>query len=117
MSFSTTDTFLLDDFYNSPFLFLGFATSTTALKNTAQSKVVLDGRSDSLVFIEGVECQSLLNYLLNAKLSQGPNELPPTILAPVAFPGATMKSLKIKEHTIGGRAGQPKAFQIDITGQ
>ena len=100
-----------------PFLNSGFATSTTALKNTAQSKVVLDGRSDSLVFIEGVECQSLLNYLLNAKLSQGPNELPPTILAPVAFPGATMKSLKIKEHTIGGRAGHPKAFQIDVTGQ
>lgn len=95
----------------------GFSTSANALKKTTQSKVVLDGRADSLVYIEGVECQSLLNYLLNAKLSQGPNELPPTILGPVAFPGATLKSLKVKEHTVAGKAGQPKAFQIDVTGK
>ena len=93
----------------------GFAGAAGA-KSTTKSDVILDGRSDSLVFVEGVECQSLLNYLLNAKLSQGPNELPPTILAPVAFPGATLKSLKVKEHVVGGKGGQPKSFQIDVTG-
>jgi len=94
----------------------GFATNAATKKSSVQNTVVLDGRSDSLVFIEGVECQSLLNYLLNAKLSQGPNELPPTILAPVAFPGATLKSLKVREHTVGGKAGIPKSYQIDVTG-
>eukprot|EP00088_Acartia_fossae_P001302 TRINITY_DN1048_c0_g1_i1.p1 TRINITY_DN1048_c0_g1~~TRINITY_DN1048_c0_g1_i1.p1 ORF type:complete len:577 (-),score=104.27 TRINITY_DN1048_c0_g1_i1:178-1854(-) len=94
----------------------GFAGNAAGAKNTTKSDVILDGRSDSLVFVEGVECQSLLNYLLNAKLSQGPNELPPTILAPVAFPGATLKSLKVKENVVGGKGGQPKTFQIDVTG-
>ena len=41
--------------------------------------------------LQGVECQSLHNYLLNAKLTQGPGALPPTILAPVAFDGATLR--------------------------
>jgi len=93
---------------------LGFAATTA--KTNRQTGVLLDGRSDSLVCVEGVECQSLLNYLLNAKLSQGPGGLPPTILAPVAFPGAVLKSLKVKEHVIASKPGQPKSYQMNVQG-
>lgn len=93
---------------------LGFASTNS--KTNRQPGVILDGRSDSVVCVEGVECQSLLNYLLNAKLSQGPGGLPPTILAPVAFPGAVLKSLKVKEHVIGSKPGRPKSHQINVQG-
>ena len=65
----------------------------------------IDGRPESLALVEGVECQSLLNYLLNAKLVAGKDQLPPTLLAPVAYHGATLRSLRV-------RAGQVAKQQI-----
>ena len=56
----------------------------------------IDGRPESLALVEGVECQSLLNYLLNAKLVAGKDQLPPTLLAPVAYHGATLRSLRVR---------------------
>lgn len=88
----------------------------TLPKNMTQTGVQLDGKADSLVFVEGVECQSLLNYLLNAKLNQDPGGVPPTVLAPVAFPGAVLKSMKVKEHVLTGRGDGTKHHQIDIQG-
>ena len=49
-----------------------------------------------MALVEGVECQSLLNYLLNAKLVAGKDQLPPTLLAPVAYHGATLRSLRVR---------------------
>ena len=56
----------------------------------------IDGRPESLALVEGLECQSLLNYLLNAKLVAGKDQLPPTLLAPVAYHGATLRSLRVR---------------------
>merc|ERR1719334_246489 len=85
-------------------------------KSMTQTEVLQDNKGDSLICVEGVECQSLINYLLNAKLTQGPNCLPPTILSPVAFPGAVLKSLKVTEHVVSSKNGQPKTYQINLQG-
>lgn len=63
---------------------------------------VIDNRPESTVFVEGAETQALFNYLLNCRsciaitgLQAG---LPPTILAPVAFKGATLSPLKVSNR-------------------
>ena len=61
----------------------------------AGSSQNIDGKQESLALVEGVECQSLLNYLLNAKLVVGKDQLPPTLLAPVAYHGASLRTLKV----------------------
>lgn len=78
----------------------------------------IDGRTESLVLVEGVECQSLLNYLLNAKLTlgQGAGALPPTLLAPVAFHGASLRSVKVRQSVIPGRGHTPGHHHIELTG-
>lgn len=59
----------------------------------------VDRTPESLVYVEGVEAQALFNCLMNCKSSTamtGPLAgVPPTLMAPVAFHGATLKSLKV----------------------
>lgn len=59
----------------------------------------VDKRPESLVYVEGVEAQALFNFLMNCKSAisaVGPLAgVPPTLLAPVAFNGATLKALKV----------------------
>jgi len=60
----------------------------------------IDYRPESTVLVEGTSStQALLNYLLDCGTcfaSSGPQAgLPPTILAPVAFTGATLRCLKV----------------------
>ena len=60
----------------------------------------IDYRPESTVLVEGVaSTQALLNYLLDCGTcfaSSGPQAgLPPTILSPVAFTGATLHCLKV----------------------
>jgi hypothetical protein len=59
----------------------------------------VDRTPESLIYVEGVEAQALFNFLMNCKSSTaatGPLAgVPPTLLAPVAFHGATLKSLKV----------------------
>ncbi|KAH8303099.1 hypothetical protein KR018_009717, partial [Drosophila ironensis] len=56
-----------------------------------------DFSDNSLLLIDGVECQGLFSYLLNAKSAISTvgrlAGVPPTLLAPVAFPKATMQHL------------------------
>jgi len=56
---------------------------------------------DSLILIEDVETQALFNWLMNSKLclsSTGPLAgIPPTLLSPVAFHGATLRPLKVRQ--------------------
>jgi len=79
-----------------------------------------DNRPDSTVYVEGVECQSLMNYLLNAKLTSGNTAaqagLPPTLLAPIAFHGATLRSLKVRQAVVGGIAGKEKHHVVELSG-
>ena len=77
----------------------------------------IDGKPESLALVEGVECQSLLNYLLNAKLCVGRDQLPPTLLAPVAYHGATLRTLKVRVSQAGGRgSGRGSQFSVELTG-
>ncbi|XP_072178624.1 protein downstream neighbor of Son-like [Diadema setosum] len=64
----------------------------------------LDNRPQSLVLVEGPDTQALFNFLLNSRsvvASVGPlADIPPTILSPVAFKGATLHSCKVKAGTM-----------------
>lgn len=59
----------------------------------------VDYLRQSLVFVRGVETQALFNFLINCKsvtAVTGPLAgMPPTLLAPTAFHGATLKPLKV----------------------
>ncbi|CAD7082457.1 unnamed protein product [Hermetia illucens] len=63
-----------------------------------------DASDNSLVLIEGIECQAFFNFLLNAKSTIATvgrlAGVPPTLLAPVAFPGATMRSLQTRSTKV-----------------
>jgi len=56
---------------------------------------------DSLILIEDTETQGLFNWLMNSKLcisNTGPLAgIPPTLLSPVAFHGATLRPLKVRQ--------------------
>ena len=100
------------------------ADSLPGLSNTALPKNRLaagsgksgDGAASSLVAVAGVECQSLLNFLLNAKLGTGRALLPPTLLAPVAYHGATLRRLRVRGGQVAGRAGQPAQQTVELNG-
>lgn len=59
----------------------------------------LDHRPESVVLVKGTNTFTLLNFLINCKslvASAGPQAgIPPTLLSPVAFRGATMQTLKV----------------------
>lgn len=54
--------------------------------------------------MEGVEVHALYNFLINCKSTTavtGPLAgIPPTLLSPVAFNGATLKTLKVRESKV-----------------
>lgn len=62
----------------------------------------MDRTASSLVYVEGVETQGLLNFLLNSKSctsTTGPLAgVPPTLLSPVAFQGGALVSLKVRDE-------------------
>uniref|UniRef100_A0A8C2QBF3 Downstream neighbor of SON n=1 Tax=Cyprinus carpio TaxID=7962 RepID=A0A8C2QBF3_CYPCA len=63
-------------------------------------EVRLDHRPESVVLVEGSNTFTLLNFLINCKsLVAGAGSqagLPPTLLAPTAFRGATLHTLKVR---------------------
>lgn len=70
-----------------------------------QNRECEDDYSDtSTVLIEGVECQAFYNFLLNAKSTTTKvgrlAGVPPTLLAPVAFVGATLRTLTTRSSKI-----------------
>ena len=84
----------------------------------AGSSQNIDGKHESLAMVEGVECQSLLNYLLNAKLVAGKDQLPPTLLAPVAYTGASLRCLRVRVGQGGpGRGGVAPQYSVELQGQ
>ncbi|XP_018328269.1 protein downstream neighbor of son homolog isoform X2 [Agrilus planipennis] len=64
----------------------------------------VDNSEQSLIVIEGAEVNSFFNFLLNCKSAvstTGPLAgIPPTLLAPVAFNGATLNSIKVRESKV-----------------
>ncbi|XP_058463183.1 protein downstream neighbor of son homolog [Malaya genurostris] len=63
-----------------------------------------DYSDQSSVLIEGVECQAFFNFLLNAKSTTTKvgrlAGVPPTLLAPVSFVGATLRTLTTRSSKI-----------------
>ena len=61
----------------------------------------IDQQPTSTVLVKGPDTHALFNFLLNCKslvCNTGPlAHVPPTLLAPVAFDGATLKSLKVNQ--------------------
>ncbi|KAJ8984725.1 hypothetical protein NQ317_004989 [Molorchus minor] len=72
------------------------------LKHKAECEV--DHSEQSLVLVEDVEVHALYNFLINCKSATsltGPLAgIPPTLLAPVAFYGASLNSLKVRESKV-----------------
>ena len=65
----------------------------------------LDQHPSSTVLIQGTaDIQALFNFLLNCKSLIAPGGplagIPPTLLAPVAFDGAALQSLRVNQRVI-----------------
>lgn len=73
---------------------------TTHARRIHNAECAEDSTDQSIVLIEGVECQALFNFLLNAKSTTTKvgrlAGIPPTLIAPVAFPGATLRNNQIR---------------------
>ncbi|XP_034943835.1 protein downstream neighbor of son homolog isoform X2 [Chelonus insularis] len=78
----------------------------------------IDKLKQSLIYVKGVEAQALFNFLINCKSAvaiTGPLAgIPPTLLAPVAFYGATLKSLKVRESNVC--IDNDKFYSLEIKG-
>ncbi|KAF0880047.1 DONS protein, partial [Crocuta crocuta] len=85
-------------------------------------EVQMDHRPESVVLVKGMNTLTLLNFLINSKsliASSGPQTgLPPTLLSPVAFRGATMQMLKARSVNVKTQAvsGYKDQFSLEITG-
>lgn len=77
---------------------------TTHARRTHNTECAEDLTDQSLVLVEGGECQALFNFLLNAKSTTAKvgrlAGIPPTLIAPVAFPGATLRNNRIKSSVV-----------------
>lgn len=62
----------------------------------------MDHKPESIALVKGTNTLTLLNFLINCKslvASAGAQAgLPPTLLSPVAFRGATMQMLKVTQQ-------------------
>ncbi|KAM6222396.1 protein downstream neighbor of Son [Rhynchocyon petersi] len=85
-------------------------------------EVQMDHRPESVVLVKGINTFTLLNFLINLKslvATSGPQAgLPPTLLSPVAFRGATMQMLKARSINVKTKAlsGFQDQFSLEITG-
>ncbi|XP_012512842.1 PREDICTED: protein downstream neighbor of Son [Propithecus coquereli] len=85
-------------------------------------EVQMDHRPESVVLVKGINAFTLLNFLINCKslvATSGPQAgLPPTLLAPTAFRGATMQMLKARSVNVKTQAlsGYKDQFSLEITG-
>lgn len=74
---------------------------TLQIDVTAGRERVIDNLPESLVFVEGVEAQAFFNFLMNCKsiipMNGALAGVPPTLLSPVAFTGASLTSLKVSD--------------------
>lgn len=103
---------------------LGIEDSEIRKINKYQKRIVLEKESkidalkQSLVFVKGVEAQALFNFLINCKSAVAATGalagIPPTLLAPVAFHSATLKSLKVRESVV--RIDSDKFYSLEIKG-
>uniref|UniRef100_A0A8B9GPV1 Uncharacterized protein n=1 Tax=Astyanax mexicanus TaxID=7994 RepID=A0A8B9GPV1_ASTMX len=86
------------------------------------NEVRLDHRPESVVLVEGSNTFTLINFLINCKsLVAGAGSqagLPPTLLAPTAFRGATLQMLKARSVNVKTqvRTGYQDVCSLEVTG-
>lgn len=77
---------------------------TTHARRVHNEECAEDSTEQSILLIEGVECQALFNFLLNAKSTTTKvgrlAGIPPTLIAPVAFPGAILRNNQIRASIV-----------------
>uniref|UniRef100_UPI00398F0C9F protein downstream neighbor of son homolog n=1 Tax=Pristiophorus japonicus TaxID=55135 RepID=UPI00398F0C9F len=83
--------------------------------------VRMDHKPESAVLVKGFHTFTLLNFLINNKsivAGAGPQAgLPPTLLAPVAFRGATMQTLKARSIVrTQNNSGMKESHSLELTG-
>ena len=83
------------------------------------SNAILDAQPSSTILIKGDCCSSLLNFLKNdcdsIKLLNGPTAgVPPTLVSPTSFEGATLRTLTKNRNQIthGGKT----MYSLEISG-
>eukprot|EP00057_Strongylocentrotus_purpuratus_P014613 XP_011669087.1 PREDICTED: protein downstream neighbor of son homolog isoform X1 [Strongylocentrotus purpuratus] len=95
----------------------------TRVKFQTDQLLKLDNRPQSLVLVEGLDTAALYNFLLNSRTvltSVGPlADIPPTILSPIAFKGATLNSCKLKSGTLKQQSSKSSLVEVsslEVTG-
>ncbi|XP_008323495.1 protein downstream neighbor of son homolog [Cynoglossus semilaevis] len=84
--------------------------------------VSLDHKPESVVCVEGPHTFALINFLINCKslvaAAGSQAGLPPTLLAPNAFKGATMHTLKARSVNVKSQVGSTyqNISSLEITG-
>ncbi|XP_068165670.1 protein downstream neighbor of son homolog isoform X2 [Antennarius striatus] len=84
--------------------------------------VSLDHKPESVVHVEGSHTFTLINFLINCKglvaAAGSQAGLPPTLLAPVAFRGAAMHTLKAHSVNVKSRVGcaYQNISSLEVTG-
>ncbi|XP_044201371.1 protein downstream neighbor of son homolog [Thunnus albacares] len=84
--------------------------------------VSLDHKPESVVCVEGSDTFTLINFLINCKslvaAAGSQAGLPPTLLAPIAFRGATMHTLKARSVNVKSQVGSTyqNISSLEITG-
>ncbi|XP_050020744.1 protein downstream neighbor of Son [Alexandromys fortis] len=87
-----------------------------------KTEVQMDHRPESVVLVKGLNTFTLLNFLINCKslvaTSGAQAGLPPTLLSPVAFRGASMQMLKARSINVKTQdlSGYRDKFSLEITG-
>lgn len=87
-----------------------------------RNSVCLDHKPESVACVSGTHTFTLINFLINCKsLVAGAGSqagLPPTLLAPTAFRGATLHSLKARSVNVKTqvRAGYQDVCSLEVTG-
>lgn len=91
----------------------------SAHHRTVQSLEMTDDHSDaSLILIEGAECQGFFSFLLNSKSTISNvgrlAGVPPTLLAPVAFPKASMAQVSLRSSKV--RMDNVDYYSVELKG-
>ncbi|XP_028255095.1 protein downstream neighbor of son homolog [Parambassis ranga] len=94
---------------------------TIQLRKEAHA-VSLDHKPESVVCVAGTHTFTLINFLINCKsvvaAAGSQAGLPPTLLAPVSFKGATMHTLKARSVNVKSQVGSTykNISSLEITG-
>uniref|UniRef100_A0A674JRN2 Downstream neighbor of SON n=1 Tax=Terrapene triunguis TaxID=2587831 RepID=A0A674JRN2_9SAUR len=87
-----------------------------------KNEVQVDHKPESVALVKGTNTFMLLNFLINCKslvAAAGPQAgLPPTLLSPVAFRGATMQTLKARSINVKTpvHSRYNDIFSLEVTG-